>query len=95
MLAGHAAPATIDLTMHEVWITGVGMTRIGRRAESLPALMAEAAHAAKIMDTVHGSSAPSTQTELGLPPLTGKCTPVIRTDCQRDRHHPSAGTHPD
>ena len=32
--------------MHEVWITGVGMTRIGRRAESLPALMAEAAHAA-------------------------------------------------
>ncbi|MGH7314535.1 MAG: thiolase C-terminal domain-containing protein [Candidatus Rokuibacteriota bacterium] len=32
--------------MPEVWITGTGMTRIGRRAESLPALMAEAAHAA-------------------------------------------------
>jgi acetyl-CoA C-acetyltransferase len=32
--------------MPEVWITGTGLTRIGRRAESLPALMAEAAHAA-------------------------------------------------
>ncbi|HEY7362684.1 MAG TPA: hypothetical protein VIE37_01150 [Methylomirabilota bacterium] len=32
--------------MPEVWITGTGMTRIGRRAESLPALMAEAAHTA-------------------------------------------------
>jgi acetyl-CoA C-acetyltransferase len=30
----------------EVWIAGVGMTRIGRRSESVQALMAEAAHAA-------------------------------------------------
>ncbi len=32
--------------MGDVWIAGAGMTRIGRRAESLQALMAEAAHAA-------------------------------------------------
>lgn len=32
--------------MREVWIAGAGLTRIGRRTESLPALMAEAAHAA-------------------------------------------------
>jgi acetyl-CoA C-acetyltransferase len=32
--------------MPDVWITGAGMTRIGRRAESLQAMMAEAAHAA-------------------------------------------------
>jgi acetyl-CoA C-acetyltransferase len=32
--------------MAEVWVAGAGMTRIGRRAESLQALMAEAAHAA-------------------------------------------------
>jgi len=32
--------------MHDVFVAGVGMTRVGRRAESLPALMAEAAHAA-------------------------------------------------
>jgi acetyl-CoA acetyltransferase len=32
--------------MQDVWIAGAGMTRIGRRAEDLQALMAEAAHAA-------------------------------------------------
>ncbi len=32
--------------MPDVWITGTGMTKIGRRPESLQALMAEAAHAA-------------------------------------------------
>ena len=32
--------------MHEVFIAGVGMTRVGRRSEPLPELMAEAAHAA-------------------------------------------------
>jgi acetyl-CoA C-acetyltransferase len=32
--------------MHDVFVAGVGMTRVGRRAEPLPALMAEAAHAA-------------------------------------------------
>src|SRR5919198_832502 len=32
--------------MASVWIAGAGMTRIGRRGESLPDLMAEAAHAA-------------------------------------------------
>jgi len=32
--------------MVDVWVAGAGMTRIGRRAESLQALMAEAAHAA-------------------------------------------------
>jgi acetyl-CoA C-acetyltransferase len=32
--------------MRDVWIAGAGMTRIGRRAESLQDLMAEAAHAA-------------------------------------------------
>ena len=32
--------------MSDVWIAGVGMTRFGRRDESLPALMAEAARAA-------------------------------------------------
>ena len=32
--------------MTDVWVAGAGMTRIGRRSESLPALMAEAAHAA-------------------------------------------------
>lgn len=32
--------------MHEAWVAGVGMTRVGRRAEALQALMAEAAHAA-------------------------------------------------
>jgi acetyl-CoA C-acetyltransferase len=32
--------------MRDVWIAGVGMTRIGRRAEGLQDLMAEAAHAA-------------------------------------------------
>lgn len=32
--------------MADVWVAGAGMTRIGRRAESLQALMAEAAHAA-------------------------------------------------
>src|SRR5438309_904743 len=32
--------------MREVWVAGTGMTRIGRRAESLSDLMAEAAHAA-------------------------------------------------
>lgn len=32
--------------MRDVWIAGAGMTRIGRRAESLDALMTEAAHAA-------------------------------------------------
>src|SRR5437867_12140747 len=32
--------------MLDVWVAGAGMTRIGRRSESLPDLMAEAAHAA-------------------------------------------------
>ena len=32
--------------MRPVFVAGVGMTRIGRRREPLPALMAEAAHAA-------------------------------------------------
>src|SRR2546429_7545177 len=32
--------------MREVWIAGAGITRIGRRGESLSDLMAEAAHAA-------------------------------------------------
>src|SRR5213595_3198810 len=32
--------------MRDVWVAGAGMTRIGRRAESLSDLMAEAAHAA-------------------------------------------------
>lgn len=32
--------------MSDVWVAGTGMTRIGRRAEALTALMAEAAHAA-------------------------------------------------
>ena len=32
--------------MADVWVAGAGMTRIGRRTESLPDLMAEAAHAA-------------------------------------------------
>ena len=32
--------------MRPVFVAGVGMTRIGRRSEALPALMAEAAHAA-------------------------------------------------
>jgi acetyl-CoA C-acetyltransferase len=32
--------------MPAVWIAGAGMTRIGRRSEALPDLMAEAAHAA-------------------------------------------------
>src|SRR5687767_10268596 len=32
--------------MPDVWIAGAGMTRIGRRTESLPDLMAEAAHGA-------------------------------------------------
>jgi acetyl-CoA C-acetyltransferase len=32
--------------MHQVFVAGVGMTRIGRRSEPLPALMAEAARAA-------------------------------------------------
>jgi len=32
--------------MRPVFVAGVGMTRIGRRSEPLPALMAEAAHAA-------------------------------------------------
>jgi acetyl-CoA C-acetyltransferase len=32
--------------MQDVWIAGAGMTRIGRRSEPLPDLMAEAAHAA-------------------------------------------------
>jgi acetyl-CoA C-acetyltransferase len=35
--------------MHEVWIAGAGMTRIGRRSESLPQLMAEASTAALAM----------------------------------------------
>ena len=30
----------------DVWVAGAGMTRIGRRSEALPDLMAEAAHAA-------------------------------------------------
>ena len=32
--------------MPDVWVAGAGMTKIGRRTESLPDLMAEAAHAA-------------------------------------------------
>src|SRR5438477_7912454 len=32
--------------MPGVWVAGAGMTRIGRRSEALPDLMAEAAHAA-------------------------------------------------
>jgi acetyl-CoA C-acetyltransferase len=32
--------------MTDVWVAGAGMTRIGRRSEALPDLMAEAAHAA-------------------------------------------------
>src|SRR5437762_14185321 len=32
--------------MRDVWVAGAGRTRIGRRAESLSVLMAEAAHAA-------------------------------------------------
>ena len=32
--------------MPSVWVAGAGMTRIGRRTEALPDLMAEAAHAA-------------------------------------------------
>jgi acetyl-CoA C-acetyltransferase len=32
--------------MSDVWVAGTGMTRIGRRAEALTALMAEAAHTA-------------------------------------------------
>src|SRR2546426_12169511 len=35
--------------MEEVWVTGAGMTRIGRRSEPLPELMAEAALAALAM----------------------------------------------
>ncbi|MBI3636208.1 MAG: hypothetical protein HY216_08345 [Candidatus Rokubacteria bacterium] len=35
--------------MHDVWISGAGMTRIGRRTESLQQLMAEAAGAALAM----------------------------------------------
>ncbi len=35
--------------MHDVWVAGAGMTRIGRRSEPLQALMAEAAHAALAM----------------------------------------------
>ncbi len=35
--------------MRDVWIAGAGMTRIGRRPESLQDLMAEAAHAALAM----------------------------------------------
>src|SRR3989442_3456409 len=35
--------------MEEVWVTGAGMTRIGRRSEPLPELMAEAARAAPPM----------------------------------------------
>ena len=34
--------------MQPVFVAGVGMTRIGRRSEALPALMAEAAHAALV-----------------------------------------------
>ncbi len=34
------------MVMPSVWIAGAGMTRIGRRSEALPDLMAEAAHAA-------------------------------------------------
>src|SRR4029450_11619980 len=32
--------------MHDVWVAGADMTRVGRLAESLPDLMAVAAHAA-------------------------------------------------
>ena len=32
--------------MPDVFVAGVGMTRVGRRSEPLPELMAEAAHAA-------------------------------------------------
>src|SRR5713226_3445668 len=35
--------------MQDVWVTGAGMTRIGRRSEPLPELMAEAALAALAM----------------------------------------------
>jgi len=35
--------------MHDVWVAGAGMTRIGRRSEPLPELMAEAALAALAM----------------------------------------------
>lgn len=38
--------------MRDVWVSGAGMTRIGRRSESLPDLMAEAAHAALAMADV-------------------------------------------
>jgi acetyl-CoA C-acetyltransferase len=34
--------------MHDVWVAGAGMTRIGRRAETLQDLMAEAARAALV-----------------------------------------------
>src|SRR2546422_716221 len=54
---GGEAPLRVTLTcrdpagqagtpMLDVWVAGAGMTRIGRRSESLPDLMAEAAHAA-------------------------------------------------
>src|SRR5262249_61266155 len=35
--------------MQDVWVSGAGMTRIGRRTEPLPELMAEAALAALAM----------------------------------------------
>jgi acetyl-CoA C-acetyltransferase len=39
-------PGNLKFPMHDVWVAGADMTRVGRLAESLPDLMAVAAHAA-------------------------------------------------
>src|SRR5439155_22063473 len=45
-LTGSRPSGQAVASMLDVWVAGVGMTRIGRRSESLRDLMAEAAHAA-------------------------------------------------
>src|SRR5437667_7190553 len=45
-LTGRDPAGQAGTPMLDVWVAGAGMTRIGRRSESLPDLMAEAAHAA-------------------------------------------------
>src|SRR2546425_1093898 len=59
--------------MREVWIAGAGITRIGRRGESLSDLMAEAAHAALRVSELIGRSIDPYERSYGatMPALAG------------------------